>query len=168
MWNELTQGEEPHGISGDSVIASIKRRTTVSWPNDIQFREAIKVSNLYDRKVCNYALYEYEKSLPIESPSDPFEIEHILPHSPTTHWKRIFGKQYDSLVNTWANLIPITRRMNPACGQDPFDLKRQEYSHSIYASTRKLADDFNNWSPTELHQRADVLVEWALTRWPHH
>ncbi len=59
-------------------------------------------------------------------------------------------QRYDELVNTWANLTPLTGRMNIQAGQEPYEVKREEYSNSIFATTREIADQYPTWTPVEV------------------
>ena len=163
LWKEASQ----HGFpTEESVATAISSRTTVPWPDDSEFFESIKTGNLYDRNVKKFALAEYERSRKGETPADDFEIEHILPQSPSADWDADFGDEHKPLVNTWANLVPITRNMNPAVGQLPFSKKRESYVDSMFASTREIGTVFEGWTPVTLAERAEGLGRWALTRWP--
>lgn len=165
LWSDLTT--EGKQVSAEGFREAIESKPTINWPNDAQFEAAIRKGNLYDRKVCKFALTEYELACEGESPSDNFEIEHILPQDETEHWKTIFGEQYSSVLNTWPNLIPLTPRMNKGAGQAPYNEKREEYVNSIFATTRKIADDFTTWTPDGVATRANNIVKWALVRWPN-
>jgi hypothetical protein len=167
LWHELTTGDDPPGVTMASVRAAISRRTTVDWPNDAEFEAAIRTVNMYKRKVCQFALREYELSRVGESPEDNFEIEHILPQSATEEWRHVFGERYEAAVNCWAILVPLTVRMNPSVGNGPYVAKRAEYEESIFASTRELARDYPGWTPSALDDRTSKLVEWASARWPN-
>ena len=114
-----------------------------------------------------FALLEYERSVKGESPADDFEIEHILPQTPSVHWEAVFGDQYKELVNTWANLIPITRSMNPTVGQQDFASKTNAYKDSIFATTRDVGQTWLEWTPEAVRSRSAALQKWALGRWPY-
>jgi hypothetical protein len=170
LWGELTESSaetpDPPDVSAQSVREAISGRATVTWPDDIAFEEAIRTGNLYARKAADFALREYESSRPGESPIDGFQKEHICPKTPTPEWESVFGESYDSLVNTWANLVPLTERMNPALGQKSYAVKKCEYEGSVFACARELADNYEEWTPENVNARADELVTWALERWP--
>jgi hypothetical protein len=161
LWSELSPG----AVSAKAMHEIISSKPTVSWPSNDIFGDAIRTTNLYARKVNKYALHEYESACEGESPSDDFQIEHICPQTATDGWIGSFGERYESLVNTWANLIPLTGRMNVGAGQLPFVEKTEEYANSIFASTRLIADKYTSWTPPDVDTRAEHLVEWALTRW---
>ena len=150
-----------------SISAAISARTTVPWPNDVEFATNIADGNLYDRNVRKFALLEYERSVKGESPADDFEIEHILPQTPNAHWESVFGDHYKEMVNTWANLIPITRSMNPSVGQQDFVSKTTAYKDSIFATTRDVGQSWSEWTPEAVRARSAALQKWALGRWPY-
>lgn len=166
LWAELTEGEGAPGVTATSVHKAISAKPTISWPSNVEFENAVRTGNLYDRKVVKYALREFEVDREGESPEDDFQIEHICPQTPTETWSSIFGERYGELGNTWANLIPLTGRMNIQAGQEPFDLKRDEYAKSIFATTREISEKYLTWSPVEVERRANDIVAWSLSRWP--
>lgn len=164
LWKETAQDGFP---TPEQVGSAISGRTTVPWPDDQEFAESIRTGNLYDRNVKKFALLEFERSRKGETPTDDFEVEHILPRTSNSDWTAIFGDEYEVLVDTWANLIPITRSMNPAVGQMGFAEKRAAYVDSIFATTREIGQASEDWTPETIKRRADDLAAWAVTRWPH-
>jgi hypothetical protein len=167
LWFELLEEEDAQGLCGESVKQAIGGKPTITWPTDAEFEAAIRSGDLYHRKVVTFALTEYEHSCEGETPQDGFQIEHILPQTATPYWTSMFGARYEELVNTWANMIPLTGRMNVQAGQAPFEDKKEEYSDSIFSSARLVAATYPVWSPVELEERAGDLCRWALERWPH-
>lgn len=164
MWKEIA--DAGLGVNAAAVAARVRTRGTVPWPNDHEFSEAVRKSDLYNRKVAKYALRQYEEACDGETPHDDFEIEHILPRTPKPEWAELFGDDYARLLHTWANLVPITRSMNPTVGQLGFEAKRAEFSGSMFTSTRKVAEDFGSWSAVDVEKRASDLATWAVARWP--
>jgi hypothetical protein len=39
-------------------------------------------------------------------------------------------------------------------------------SETMWKSTKKIADTYLEWGPAELEGRAELLVSWAMERWP--
>ncbi len=167
MWSELMEGDNPRGLSAAALKDAIASKPTVTWPTNVEFEDTIRRGRTGKRKCVAFALQELEFSREGESPLDTFQIEHILPQAPTESWQLLFGDRYEELVQTWANLVPLTGRMNVAAGQAPFDTKREEYSDSIFATPREIAAKYVTWSPLEVEERASDIVQWALQRWPH-
>jgi len=163
LWKESSEVGFP---TPATVSAAISARTTVPWPDDTEFGGSVVTGNLYDRNIKKFALLEYERSIKGETPADDFEVEHVLPQTANGHWEEVFGTGYREVVNTWANLLPITRSMNPAIGQQNFDAKRAAYKNSIFATTRELGNAAAGWTPHSLALRAETIKAWALLRWP--
>jgi hypothetical protein len=163
LWKETNQ-DGPLTVA--RVASAIGVRTTVPWPDNAEFEKSIKEGDLYARNVRKFALREFERHTKGETPADDFQIEHIAPQTATDEWRDVFGDNYRSIVNTWANLIPITPNMNPVVGQSGFTGKQQEYSDSIFASTRELAKVCETWGPADVEARAQRISDWAIQRWP--
>lgn len=163
LWKETNQDGS---LSVSRVALAIGTRTTVPWPDNLEFEKSIKEGDLYARNVRKFALREFERHTKGETPADDFQIEHIAPQTATEEWREVFGDNYRSIVNTWANLIPITPNMNPVVGQSGFSGKQQEYSNSIFASTREIAKVCETWGPADVEDRAQKITDWAIQRWP--
>jgi hypothetical protein len=168
LWSDLTEGDEDNFqlITAERFRSSLSKKPTIFWPTNQQFTDAIRNNELYTKKVCQYALKEYELANIGESPSDLFHIEHICPQTKTADWEKVFADDYKKIINTWANLIPLTQRMNSQAGQGSFNNKCVEYSTSIFATTRAIARDYKSWTPSDLNRRSQQIVDWALKRWP--
>jgi len=168
LWSDLTEGDENnyHLVTAEKFRATLSNKPTIFWPTNQQFSDAISNNELYTKKVCQYALKEYEIANVGESPSDEFHIEHICPQTKTDYWEKIFGDEHKKIVNTWANLIPITQRMNSQAGQGTFENKCIEYNSSIFSTTRSIARDYTTWTLKDLNVRREQILERALKRWP--
>lgn len=175
LWGELMApiGNPPAApvvsvaVTAQLVRGAISSKPTVAWPGDQEFLDNIKNGDLYHRKVNSFAIREYDSSRPGDSPTDKFEIEHVLPQSADSLWQGIFGADYKKVLNTWANLVPLSQAMNPSVGAAQYaTTKRQAFLTSMYCSARELATDCADWNPTNLANRADKIASWAILRWP--
>ncbi len=170
LWQDLV-GDTPVESLNDVITSStvrsvVSNKPTITWPNDEEFRFSIENAELYRRKIVGYALREYEISLKGETPSDGHQVEHIAPQTSTDIWKSKIPEDYEKLVHTWGNLLPLTPTMNPSTGQSDFSVKKVAYANSIFASTREVAN-LDNWDGNAIRQRSKTIASWALTRWPH-
>lgn len=163
LWWEL--GESGDGINSISFKRALARKPTILWPTDEQFTSSIKQADLYNKKVRNYAIREFEFSLKGETPSDSFVVEHIAPQTPTENWKAALGQDYQELLHTWGNLIPLTDKMNPSVGHKDFLIKRDAFKNSIFASAREVATSEEGWTAQSIRDRNSKIAEWALRRW---
>lgn len=155
-------------VSTGVVVRRIKDHKTVTWPDDDQFELSIRTRVLYGVSITPYLLREYDRSLGGDQPGVPNWIEHILPETPSPAWFEVFTKeQHRDTKDLLANLLPISKEMNISLSNRPYAVKRQAYdADSMFKSARKLAEDFSEWTPEALRNRADELANWALARWP--
>lgn len=164
LWNNIE--ESPNA---ENVIKVILRRLTIEWPDDDRLREQILNRPLYNSAIAGYVLMEYERSHGADFPvGATYWIEHIAPQKLTSQWREKFTEeQHKSMVNTWANLVPLSPSMNNVLGQKPFLEKRESFrTGSMFASPRMLADEFADWTPTTIQERSITLANWAVERWP--
>lgn len=170
LWQDMTDQSIPGGLD-DKVTAKrlrsiVAAKPTVVWPSDQQFEAAVQTTELYRRKIASYAIREYEISLLGETPADDHQIEHIAPQTITEEWKKAIPEDYEKLVHTWGNLLPLTPVMNPSAGQSSFSTKRLAYSDSIFASAREVAREAG-WDSAAIRERSKRIARWAVQRWPH-
>jgi hypothetical protein len=165
LWNELKKGELE--ASSSSIQYLISSKPTITWPTDHEFISAICSQGLYSKKIASYALREREFAVKGETPSDSFIIEHVAPQTDTEEWRLAMGGDYQDILHTWGNLIPVTEKMNPSIGQKPFAQKRLSFSDSIFSSARQVSSSYDNWSGDVVRARNNEIAEWALKRWKY-
>lgn len=167
LWQDLIDGSKADInllITADLVKNAIASKPTIHWPNNEEFTQAVIDGQLYRRKIVYYAIREYEISLLGETPSDLNNIEHIAPQKPTKDWKTAIPENYDSVVHTWGNLLPLTPVMNPKAGQSDFGVKSSIYEGSMFASAREVAKE-TEWNTSTIRQRSEKISKWAELRW---
>jgi uncharacterized protein with ParB-like and HNH nuclease domain len=149
------------------VIEAIKRHTTVSWPTDKEFSEAIMSRPLYGVGITSWVLIEYDYSLKGDKPDQAPWIEHVLPRIMSGPWKADFtADQHGQLLHCLANLIPLSAEMNNSVGNKGYAAKRERYrTDSMFKTARTFAEEFNTWTPEDLSKRAKKLARWAVKRW---
>lgn len=164
-----------HEVKGDlslaHLAATIRERPTIQWPNDSDVREAIHTRKLAEAGICKYLLVEYDRYLPGDNPDSEPTIEHILPDSRETgsDWAIWFTtEQHRNLKNTWANLIPLSGRLNESLQRGVYSVKSERYKdESMFATPRAVATRWEEWNVDSLRERANILSEWAAARWPY-
>lgn len=163
LWNEAGRTK----LNVDSVKQCITRRTTVPWPNNVDFENGIINGALYGRRVAKYAVRQHELWTHGESPKDDFEIEHIFPRTPGSKWHVPDADEFQRVVDSWGNLIPLTGAMNPGVSNSDFAAKSSKYASAVFASAREIASRHNEWDCNSIRARSKEIAQWALTRWPH-
>lgn len=142
---------------------------TISFPSDGLFGEAVKDSNLYERRICRYVLEEYERGTAagdILEIYPPITVDHVAPRSLKGEWADVF-KGYEHVIHTWANLVPLSNEANSTKGAMTWERARQALEHeTVFSTTRRLYALHSQWGPEEVKARSEDLREWALLRWP--
>lgn len=169
LWQDLIAGSVENislSVTPENLKEKIRSKPTISWPNNDEFRQHIEHGDLYNRKIVGFALREYELGLEGESPMDLHQAEHIAPQTATAYWKNNIPENYDKIIHTWGNLLPLTAVMNPSTGQADFSAKRSAYEKSIFASAREVAKA-TAWDTQAIRMRSREIADWAVDRWAY-
>lgn len=156
-----------------ALLQALNRRS-VRFPDDDEFVESIRTAGIAGSQRCRYILTEYERSLNVWDPSawqpNDITIDHVMPKNPTAStWSDISPEDHKRLLDTWANLVPMTKKGNPAKGNMDYANARErilESQGTVFKSTYKLYYENPTWTVEDIEKRAANLVEWALLRWP--
>jgi len=151
----------------ESLSEVIMKRNTVEWPDDERLKKAILSRNIYSSHISEYVLLEYERSLGSDIPDNKFWIEHVMPQKLNKQWLSVISnEEHQNIVHTWGNLIPLTKEMNQEVSQSEFEKKRKQFEkHSIFASARTLANDYEKWDKETILIRSNLIAKWAIKRW---
>lgn len=153
--------------------------------DDAVARHLAQPDNWYGRNGHKFLLYEYERSLLRPGASISAlgafldkgykeTTEHILPQTPSrnSQWRRDFTPdERKVLTNTLGNLM-LTMDNSRYSNRD-FVNKRGTTDAPADAATyynglrqeRKVAQDFDQWTPGDIRMRQAHLAEWILQRW---
>ncbi|WP_427133548.1 DUF262 domain-containing protein [Pseudarthrobacter sp. S9] len=146
--------------------------STVTFPDDPMFKRGIETGNLYDRRICKYILAEYERA---STRSDimrglpEITVDHLMPQDYSGEWMQVFTKeQHKALVNTWANLVPLSQPANSSKSNRNWSQVRDHLRvETVFSTTKRVYTDNDGWTPEALGERTAQLQEWAVRRWPH-
>lgn len=172
LWNEIIsdiEDEEPNARNLlTSFIKKIDTRSTVAWPNDIEFKNSFTTRNLYGSRITPFILSEYNKSLGNDGVLGNFEIEHVLPQKPDNSWESSFTKEAAKrLVDNIGNLTLLSEKMNNEVSNGPYSTKREKFRlESRFRISRNLANENESWTPESITERANKIADWAILRWP--
>jgi hypothetical protein len=169
LWGEIKESAAEHMPA--TMERAIRSRRTVQWPSDRDVRESIMHRGLYGSRITRYVLSEYDRSRGGDHATDSFQIEHVLPQNPSQKspwWDDFTKTEHSDLVDTLANLTPLSEQMNQDVSNEPYGVKQPIYERdAMFASTRELARTYSEWTPDQLKSRAAEMADWALERWPH-
>jgi len=148
----------------------------LQFTDDEEFARGIREHRLYRVKATHrkYVLAEYETSFPGDKSyplPDDITTDHLLPQGvDPLVWGSVSQEDRDSLVDTWANLVPLSQDAQNQKGAKNWVDQRKlmvDRQGTVYKSTREVFDLWpNEWTAETLRERADYLVDWALMRWP--
>ena len=84
------------------------------------------------------------------------------------NWQNDFDEQnHQLLVNTFANLVFLTDKLNKEASNKPYTEKRVSIrGKAMFMSTRKVFDENETWKPEDIRKRSLDIANWAVKRFP--
>jgi len=168
----------------------LMRQTAESrlWPTDEKFRQAWLYSPLYNTitrprlRMLLKALDEALSSSKTENYSlrDDLTVEHILPQYWEEHWplsalgeketpeeriERI--RRRNTLIHTIGNLTFLTKALNPAISNGPFERKKSEILKYSALNLNRFLTEIKTWDEERILKRGEEFFELACRIWPH-
>lgn len=149
--------------------------STIYFPSDPEVREKLPRVNLYKRRLRNFILGEYERSIMSGDPLSEdqlttFTVDHAAPQSFAALWARrhrLSKEEIGELLNSWGNLVPLSAEANSSKGAADWGQARALLAQeTIYSTTKRLLAQYDRWGPEEVKARTRLLTDWALSRWP--
>lgn len=164
MWG--VAGSDPVKVR-NAIVSS-----TVVFPQDSDVQTAILTDNLYKRKIRVYAIAEYEREVStgdVISTLPPMTIDHLMPQAHKGDWlSTVSPADFDRLVNTWGNLVPLSSGANSTKGAKGWDEARALLqTETVYSSTKQVYTHHDSWNAATIEARSDKIALWAFERWPH-
>jgi len=180
LYSEVHRLRGEKDLFADVLTYSLRRRTTSSrFPTDDEFTESFTTRNLYNIKGENRSyLFEclennwsndtHDIAGALESQS--ISIEHIMPQTLTSAWRKDLGEDADAIHATWCNRI----------GNLTVTGYNSSYSNSTFLEKKKRDNGFDDspyrlnlllknsdvWTQEQLEARTHALTEVALAYWP--
>ena len=158
------------------------RRDRDRFPDDEEFFDSLLSREIYGSgsiatKRCKYLLVKLENNRRKPAinkegetiDAGEYEIEHIMPQTLESEWKRELGEHYaevhEGYRHTLGNLT-LTGN-NSKLGNKPFKQKRDMesgFAESPLRITRELTK-YDRWSEAEIKERAEGLAREAIKIW---
>jgi alkylated DNA nucleotide flippase Atl1 len=149
------------------------------WPGDDEVRSSLGIENAYrrfPRARLRMLLETVEDHLrgKYDYPPVPrrgYHIEHVLPQKWDTHWG-VDGLeeqlQRGAHVHRLGNLTLLTRGLNSAVSNGPWDLKRAKVAqHDVFLMNRLFQDPATEtWDEEHINARSQVMIDALLATWP--
>ena len=143
------------------------------YPADNEFRAAftdktLRTTSSRNKKVARFLLFQIERQASGSSfdfESAQYDLEHVLPGNPGADWQQFDDQQRDACTYRLGNLTLLTATDNRAAGNAGYRAKRPIYQNSEFAITRKLAEDYDTWTPDKIRSRQSWMARQATTIW---
>ena len=165
LWGKL---EKTGNIDTGNLIGIINTgHPNQKIPDDDDFMNGIKKASLANKQIKDFMLEEYDKNFGAEIPEcKNRNIEHVLPKQ-FDHWRNDFNEgEHQLLVNTFANLVFLTDKLNKEVSNKNYETKRTSIDdNAMYGSTRALFKQYKTWKPDDIRNRANEIATWACNRW---
>ncbi|MEG0451025.1 MAG: DUF262 and DUF1524 domain-containing protein [Lysinibacillus sp.] len=153
-------------------VALVTKKGSSRYPNDAEFIREFKTRNMYKMRNLRYLLEQIEnfnRKEPI-SIAD-FTIEHVMPQNEniSNEWQNELGPDYLTVHQTYLHTIGnlTLTAYNPSLSDKPFALKKSTdkgFLKSPLFLNESIAQS-NLWNKTSIENRAELLVQKALTIW---
>lgn len=152
-----------------------KRKLKEIYPLDSEFYSAFSTIEMDKSNIdkAKYILHTIERKLDPSSISgiDKLQLEHILPQSPTAHWKKVIP-EYENYIARLGNMTLLPPPSNPRANTKPFKDKTRIYSfdeeeHPISRTklTEHICTKYSVWDASTIDEFQEFLAEQALKIW---
>lgn len=166
-------------LDDKDLVASLEKelanyRWNYRWPNDEEFAESFQTFPIYKSSYtkCHLILSSLEQSFehPEKVELSGLTIEHVMPETLTDWWKTHLGSEWQrvhsELLDTVGNLTFVAGPINPSLSNLPF-LEKKKWFMKTKVELSVHFQSLENWTRTEIVERAKVLSSKALQIWKH-
>lgn len=155
-------------------------KTEVShFPTDDEFVESIETRDAYNmRQQTKYYIFdrlENQDSLERVNVIDGMQnnrytIEHIMPQTLSSAWKKALGDGYQAIYDRWDNRLAnltLTAYNSSYSNKSFYEKKTAEngFDHSGFR-LNDFVKGCDQWTEKELQERSELLKQTALKLWP--
>lgn len=169
---DLIQSDD-YDATADNVRLELSRNTgDKKYPNDDEFREALRNSRKYNHTYGRVVLRRIEdqngalRNIPI--PLKLITIEHFMPQKLTTWWEQNLGgtenasRVYDHYLNCIGNLGIMSGPLNATNSNRPWPEKLEIIQVTQFSVTRVAGEQYPNWTEQEIKDRNDKMSDLAI------
>ncbi|MBK1837841.1 DUF262 domain-containing protein [Azospirillum sp. YIM B02556] len=121
-----------------------------------------------NRKIVRYILCSLERQMSgidLDYESSSFNVEHICPVNPSGGWSAFTDEEVETLTSRLGNMTLLQTSTNKRLGNAEYVDKRPIYAESIYALTREIAENHEEWMPRAVSQRQKAMAKIATAVW---
>ncbi len=164
-------------ISTSSPLESLKVALAMlpesySFPMDDEFRDALRESDIYHKRVCSHllgCLENYENREAVDT--GKFSIEHVLPQNERlgSEWRKMLGENWRDVQRQWVHRLGnlTLTGYNSTYSDRPFAEKKTIEGGFADSSVRlnRYIREQEVWTAREIEERGETLASRALRIW---
>jgi len=169
VYNEVAVRISREKIGSKQALAELAR----VYPNDEQFKAAfadkeLRTTSSRNESVVRYILFSLERHLghtDYDPASDRYNIEHILPENPDESWQDYDEHRDEKFIYRLGNMTLMDAKANREVGNRSYGLKQAEYAKSLFAITRRVAEEYAEWNTDKIASRQHWMAKQATSIW---
>ncbi len=144
------------------------------YPEDRAFKAAfaekeLRTTNTRNKKIVRYILLQLEdrhSARSLDPESSRYTIEHVLPESRQQGWAGFDEQQHEGFVYRLGNFTLLESGLNRDLGNGEYPDKRAVYERSEIAVTRRVAGEYDEWTPEKIRSHQSWMAAQATAIWP--
>jgi Protein of unknown function DUF262/Protein of unknown function (DUF1524) len=143
------------------------------YPGDAAFKAAfaskeLKTTQSRNNRIVRYILCNLERQAgggDHDRDSATFTVEHILPQNPEAGWDQFSEIETDANIYRLGNMALLETSLNRDIGNASFAVKRPAFEQSMFETTKKIAEDNDEWTPQRVVARQNAMAKVAISIW---
>lgn len=128
----------------------------------------LKTTQSRNNRIMRYILCNLERQAGAgdhDRDSATFTIEHILPQKPEGGWDQFSEIETDANIYRIGNMALLETTLNRDLGNAAYEIKRPVFQESMFETTRKIAEDNDDWTPQRVTARQNAMARVAISIW---
>lgn len=128
----------------------------------------LRTTSSRNNKVVRYILFELERHISgqeFEFESAQYSVEHVLPEHPEDGWDGFDEPLHDRCVYRLGNMTLLKTNVNRDLGNAAFSDKSATYGQSEFVTTKKIAEDYDEWTADKIQSRQQWMARQAISIW---
>lgn len=137
-----------------------------NFENDFSTKQFKNTSR--NHKIVKYILAKienYKYNNDIDSDSDNYTIEHILPESADETWGEFENEEIERSIYRLGNLTLLEKKLNRNADTMNYESKKAFFVQSNCNLTKNLPESFETWSEAKITARQKELAKAAKSIW---
>lgn len=157
-------------LSAEKAFSPLLLQEAYIQDNDFvaDFKSKTFRSSGSNHKTVKYILAKIEKYLSgseIDTDSEIYSVEHILPESADTSWGTFSHPEIERSVYRLGNLTLLEKSLNKKAGSNSYQQKKMVYRESKITLANQIPEHYEEWSEDAVASRQNMLASAAKSIW---